>query len=184
MFRHSVTTEYLRRGALTKHQGDQFFGSPRGNTAVHYQNYFGDEAADSLGVYFGVTQKQPPKVPKERQCPNINCQELNTPEAPFCVKCRIPLSVAGHLEREEEIIELKDQMSQMMQTFESYHGLAKKRMNQMDNSIKFLTEEITKYRGQFGPRPLTEKERNKIEESLEEIRALPPESEYIPDDDF
>ena len=54
----------------------------------------------------------------------------------------------------------------------------------MDNSIRFLTGEITKYRGQFGPRPLTEKERNKIEESLEEIRALPPESEYIPDDDF
>ena len=54
----------------------------------------------------------------------------------------------------------------------------------MDNSIGFLEGEITKYRGQFGPRPLTEKERNKIEESLEEIRALPPESEYIPDDDF
>jgi len=46
----------------------------------------------------------------------------------------------------------------------------------MDNSIRFLTDEITKYRGQFGPRPLTEKERNKVEESLEKIRALPPES--------
>ena len=62
VFRHSVTTEYLGRGALTKHQGDQFFGwSPRGNTAVHYQNYFGDEAADSLGAYFGLAQRQPPR---------------------------------------------------------------------------------------------------------------------------
>ena len=47
---------------------------------------------------------------------------------------------------------------QMMQTFESYHGLAKKRMNQMDDIIRFLTDQITKYREQFGPRPLKEKE--------------------------
>ncbi|MGC2574844.1 MAG: hypothetical protein WA364_25295 [Candidatus Nitrosopolaris sp.] len=78
--------------------------------------------------------------------------------------------------KDQEMYELKDQMSQMMQTFESYHGLAKERINQMDDSIRFLTDEITKYRGQFGPRPLTEKERNKVEESLEKIRALPPES--------
>ena len=78
--------------------------------------------------------------------------------------------------KDQEIHGLKDQMSQMMQTFESYHGLAKERMNQMDNSIRFLTDEITKYRGQFGPRPLTEKERNKIEELMQQVRALPPES--------
>jgi len=75
--------------------------------------------------------------------------------------------------KDQEMYELKDQMSHMMQTFESYHRLAKKRMNQMDNSIGFLTDEITKYRGQFGPRPLTEKERNKIEELLEQVRGLP-----------
>src|SRR5215469_14801812 len=39
-------------------------------------------------------------------------------------------------------------------TFKSYHGLAKERMNQMDNSIRFLTDEITKYRAQFGNRLL------------------------------
>lgn len=49
-------------------QGDQWFGwSERSNTAVVYQNYLGEEAADSLGAYFGVAQ---------RQCTNINCQEL------------------------------------------------------------------------------------------------------------
>jgi integrase len=76
VFRHSVTTEFLGYGALTKHQGDQFFGwSPKGNTAVHYQNYFGNEASDSLGAYFGLVKRQPPKIPKQRQCLNINCQE-------------------------------------------------------------------------------------------------------------
>jgi integrase/recombinase XerD len=84
--------------------------------------------------------------------------------------------------KDQEVHELKDQMSQMMQTFESYHGLAKERMNQMDDSIRFLTNEITKYRGQFGPRPLTEKERRNIDKFKKEIQALPP-SEYIPEYD-
>ncbi|MGC2572250.1 MAG: hypothetical protein WA364_12120 [Candidatus Nitrosopolaris sp.] len=46
----------------------------------------------------------------------------------------------------------------------------------MDNSIRFLKDEITKYRGQFGPHPLTEKEREKVEELLEQLR-------YVPDPD-
>jgi hypothetical protein len=52
----------------------------------------------------------------------------------------------------------------------------------MDDSIRFLTNEITKYRGQFGPRPLTEKERRNIDKFKKEIQALPP-SEYIPEYD-
>ena len=79
--------------------------------------------------------------------------------------------------KDHEILELKDQMSQMMQTFESYHRLTKERMNQMDDSIGFLTNEITKYRRQFGPRPLTEKERNKIDIFRKQL-------ENIPDDDM
>ena len=141
VFRHSVTTEYLGRGALTKHQGDQFFGwSQRGNTAVHYQNYFGDEAADSLGAYFGVAQRQPPKVPKERQCSNVNCQELNTPEAPFCKKCRIPLSVAGHLEREQELAEMREQMNKITNIVYKLLGEFKRGKGLADDEIPRLTE--------------------------------------------
>ena len=70
----------------------------------------------------------------------------------------------------------------MMQTFESYHGLAKERMNQMDNTIRFLSDEFTKYREQFGPRPLTDEEQRCIDKIKKEIDALPP-SEYIPEYD-
>jgi hypothetical protein len=163
VFRQTVATEYLGSGALTKHQGDQFFGwSPKGNTAVHYQNYFGNEAADSLGAYFGVIPKGPPKIPKQRQCPNINCQELNTPEAPFCGKCRIPLSVAGHLEREQEIIELKEQMSKINIV-----------MNNLSSGFKLYEKEFELYRQQFGPRSLTKEERNRLQEIKEQLRLLP-----------
>jgi hypothetical protein len=180
VFRHSVTTEYLGRGALTKHQGDQFFGwSQKGNTAVHYQNYFGDEASDSLGAYFGVAQKQPPKVPKQRQCPNINCQELNTPEAPFCRKCRIPLSIAGHLEREQEFKSMKEetqilskqladvieQQQQHANTFDmKFHKLLEivksGPVGQDETTRSFISGEIAK----MMPRKLTTKELQKIEE--------------------
>ena len=91
------------------------------------------------------------------------------------------LCVAGHLEREQEIHELKDQMSRMMKTFESYHGLAKERMNQMDNSIRCLSDQITKYRDQFGPRPLTEKERRTIEKFEEQIMNIPNNDEEFGD---
>jgi len=154
VFRQTVVTEYLGRGALTKHQGDQFFGwSQRGNTAVHYQNYFGDEAADSLGAYFGVTQRQPPKVPKQRQCPNVTCQELNTPEAPFCRRCRLPLTVAGHLEREEEFKTLKEQMDHIQKNF---------------NGIANLTYKLL---GEF-------KRRHLIDESLPDPNEIPRLSEH------
>jgi len=134
---------------------------------------------------FGIVPKQR-ALPKMKECPNVTCKELNAPDAPFCVKCRIPLTVVAHIEeghrKDQEIHGLKDQMSHMMQTFESYHGLAKERMNQMDDSIRFLTNQITKYREQFGPRPLTEKERRNIDKFKKEIEALPP-SEYIPEYD-
>jgi len=155
VFRQTVVTEYLGRGALTKHQGDQFFGwSQRGNTAVHYQNYFGDEAADSLGAYFGVAQRQPPKVPKERQCPNVNCQELNSRGTLLCQMSHTSKCCWASREgRGDYRVEGSDDAD-----FRVISWISKKRMNQMDDSIRFLTDQITKYREQFGPRPLKEKE--------------------------
>ena len=139
VFRQTVATEYLGSGALTKSQGDQWFGwSERSNTAVSYQNYLGDEASNSLGVYFGVAQRQPPKVPKERQCPNVNCQELNTPEAPFCKKCRIPLS--GHLEREGELAEMREQMNKITNIVYKLLGEFKRGKGLADVEIPRLTE--------------------------------------------
>jgi integrase/recombinase XerD len=134
VFRQTVATEYLGSGALTKSQGDQWFGwSERSDTAV----VLGDEAANSLGVYFGVPRAQTsakPNLPKQRQCPNINCQELNTPEAPFCTKCRIPLTVSWHVEREQEAKALKERMDQMSQE-----------LLKLDFGVKYYRDEFMWY---------------------------------------
>jgi hypothetical protein len=112
-----------------------------------------------LGAYFGVAHRQPPKVPKQRQCPNINCQELNTPEAPFCTKCRIPLTVSGHVEREQEFKALKERMDQMGQV-----------IMKLESSMKCYMDEHSWYVSKFG---LSEPYRKKIEGFREQMRALP-----------
>ena len=160
---------------------------------------WGDDLKNRILEHSGIkiANKQPRMVSR----PCGNCGYVNNLGNKYCENptgCHYPLTqialdeikmaeqakiqqlVAVEIQaKDQEMYELKDQMSHMIQTFESYHSLAKKRMNQMDDSIRFLTGQITKYTRQFGPRPLTETERNKIEEILEKIRALPPESEYI-----
>jgi integrase/recombinase XerD len=184
VLRQTVATEYLGSGALTKSQGDQWFGwSERSNTAVVYQNYLGDEAANSLGAYFGVPeakQTNKPKLPKQRQCPNINCQVLNTPEAPFCTKCRIPLTVPGHMEREQEFKDLKEQVNQMGQELKSWEGIAekmkvyvdmqKKEKESLETRLRRYIDEHSWYVNRFG---LSEPYRKKIEEFREKLKDLP-----------
>jgi hypothetical protein len=113
---------------------------------------------------------------------------LNTPEAPFCKKCRIPLSVAGHLEREQEITDLKGQMSKMQQGLKSvteevqiFYDRVKKeeqRRHKLDDILDkqppgwaepYLT--TTELRG-----PLTPEVRKKIQGLIEQLQngTLPP----------
>jgi hypothetical protein len=52
-----------------------------------------------------------------RECPNVTCKELNTPDAPFCAKCGVPLTVAAHIEqghqKDQEMQQLKERMDKM-----------------------------------------------------------------------
>ena len=65
----------------------------------NYRNYYGDEASKHLMISFGLEPQSQKVLPKMRECPNVICKELNTPDTPFCVKCRVPLTVAGHIEQ-------------------------------------------------------------------------------------
>jgi hypothetical protein len=56
-------------------------------------------------------------------------------------------------------------------------------MKRHERSIDFLSNELNKYRDQFGSRALTDRERGKLREAKAAIEAL-PDSEYIPDDDI
>lgn len=123
LIRHSTVTEYLvRRRRLSGRHANQWFGwKKESNMAARYEHFYGNEAEELLAESFGLSNK--PEIKKEsllelNVCPNVNCKEPNNPDAPFCKKCRIPLNVAGHLEREEEFQELKEQMNKMQQVAE------------------------------------------------------------------
>jgi integrase/recombinase XerD len=199
-FRHSAITDdsdHLPEYAVKK-KVRWTMDSKQGRRYI--KNRMGDELKNRILERAGIKITTAPQM-VSRTCGR--CGYVNKVESKYCEGkgCNYPLTqlaldeikaaeqskiqqlVAVEIQtKDQEMYELKDQMSQMMQTFESYHGLAKERMNQMDDSIRFLTNEITKYRGQFGPRPLTENERRKIDKIKKEIQALPP-SEYIPDYD-
>jgi hypothetical protein len=140
-----------------------------------YIHYFGDEAGQTVlknrgFVEGGEQQKQQSLALKK--CPV--CGEPNSPVAPFCVKCRVP-TAAGYLEerekKDQEIQELKEQMLKMGNVIDN-----------LNSSVKFWEKQFMKYRDQFGPRPLTKAELEKLRELEEQLSAL-PDSEEIEDAD-
>lgn len=119
IFRHTLATEFLGQGRLTRDLGNQWFGwTEKSNMASTYENFDGHEAAQVLAESFGIVQHTKPlSLPRLRECPNVTCKELNTSDAPFCVKCRVPLTVAGYMEhdkqKDHEVKELKERMNKM-----------------------------------------------------------------------
>jgi hypothetical protein len=88
---------------------------------------------------FGIVPKQR-ALPKMKECPNVTCKELNAPDAPFCVKCRIPLTVAAHIEeghrKDQEILELKQQMAQSKQEIKDQFQAYDTKMNEFVHDIQ------------------------------------------------
>ncbi|MGA8083560.1 MAG: tyrosine-type recombinase/integrase [Candidatus Nitrosopolaris sp.] len=115
VLRHTTATKFLGEGLLNRTLANQWFGwSQKGNTASVYENFYGNEAGKRLVEAFGLAEKQQPKLPKLVQCPNVGCRELNNPDAPFCTKCRVPLTPAGFMEKESKIELLERQMEEML----------------------------------------------------------------------
>jgi hypothetical protein len=105
--RHTAATEIskaLKDSVLI----DQYMGwSHAGNTRQKYQHYYNDDSFDAmLTVMDGlqpttaISSGKKRGLLKPRQCPN--CEEPNTPETKFCIKCRYVLSYDAYNETIEE----------------------------------------------------------------------------------
>lgn len=98
VFRHTTATEYS--GILSDADAKQWFGwADDSDMPSNYRNYYGDEASNRLMESFGLAPVRNQKLPKYKECPNVTCKELNIPDAPFCSKCRVPLTVVGYIEQ-------------------------------------------------------------------------------------
>jgi hypothetical protein len=82
--------------------------------------------------------------------------------------------------KDQEIQNLNEQMSHMKQDFESYSNQVNELLGKVDvvmktkeESIDFLSNELDKYRDQFGSRALTDREHGKLREMKAAIDALP-----------
>jgi integrase len=119
--RHSALTEKstkLKLHTLNQHAG----WSTNSNMAQKYIHYFGNESSESLLEAYGIVTKDniPMNTLNPKLCPN--CNEGNTQDAKFCVKCKMIMSLEGYQEalesekqKEDEIKLMKDQMMAMQE---------------------------------------------------------------------
>jgi Phage integrase family len=168
IIRHSAATEVFRKNLLSRDLANQHFGwSENSNTAAKYEHLFHDDSEKRLAEALGsiIVKKESPKIPKFIEC--YKCQHQNTPDVPFCVNCKAPLSVAGYIERENKLensLKSQDELQRkFLQVYDSNLKLYDV-MKMHERSIDFLSKELNKYREQFGNRPLTVKEQERIKE--------------------
>lgn len=106
--RHTAATE-LSKALKDPVIIDQYMGwSHRGNTRHKYQHYYADDSFDAILQADGLLltpmgsslKKNKKDLLKPKPCPN--CDEPNTPESKFCIKCRYVLSYDAYNETIEE----------------------------------------------------------------------------------
>jgi integrase len=143
VIRHSTATEYLvRKRRLSGNHANQWFGwKKESNMPAIYGHFYGNEAEELLAESFGLKPEiKKESLPELRVCPSVNCKEPNNPDAPFCRKCRGPLTIAGYMEevneREGEIHELKQQMDQSRQEIKDRFQAYESKMAQFVHDIK------------------------------------------------
>jgi small-conductance mechanosensitive channel len=121
----------------------------------NYRHYFGDEAINKLMVNFGLAGPQKQKLPNYRECPNIICKEFNIPDAPFCVKCRVPLTVPGFMEQNKqkdlEMHELKQQMAQSKQEIKDQFQAYEDKIHEFVHDIQSSLNQEEKSRPSLTP---------------------------------
>jgi integrase/recombinase XerD len=129
VIRHSTATEYLvRKRRLSGNHANQWFGwKKESSMPAVYGHFYGNEAEELLAESFGVKSEiKKESIPELRVCTNINCKELNNPDAPFCTKCRSPLTVAGYMEevneRDGKISRLEEMCKQSLELSSKQNG--------------------------------------------------------------
>ena len=99
--RHSSLTEkpkILRKPILKMYAG----WSPRSQTHLKYEHYFGNESCESILEAHGIIAKDHKIADflRPKQCPN--CNEPNKPDSKFCAKCRMVLTYYAYNETLEK----------------------------------------------------------------------------------
>jgi integrase/recombinase XerD len=171
VLRHSALTE--KCGLLNSDSKLRQHAGWTASSDMHsrYVHFRGGESMDHLLKLKGIVKddKRSVNILKPKICPNPNCHEPNKPDAQFCFKCNFIMSFEAHQKsidererKDKELHDLKDLVFKM--------GDAMKRH---ERSIDFLSNELKKYRDQFGSRALTDRERGKLREMKASIEALP-----------
>jgi hypothetical protein len=122
--RHSALTEkarMLKEPLLKMHGG----WSPKSQTHLKYEHWFGNESNESLLEAYGIVTKgqEIDCQLRPRQCPN--CSEPNKPDSKFCARCRMVLTYDAYSEtlekqqeRESEVQFLKQKYEKMEEKFQ------------------------------------------------------------------
>lgn len=181
VLRHSKATEVSRR--LNQVECNQWFGwSEKSNVSSQYRHYYGNEAGKKLLESYGLAPQNQQSIPKLRECPNVNCKELNNPDAPFCTKCRVPLTIAGYMEKghekDEKISSLEKQMNEIMVTVKSNERQEKIERDLIRSQIKFRDAALNvimpdwrlKYYNEF--HKLSDEELQKAKEFRKELEEM------------
>ena len=138
-----------------------------------YGNLAEDDAAKALAESYGLkpeVEQEP--IPKLRQCPNVTCEEMNNPDAPFCAKCRVPLTVSGFMEqdiqKEQEMVRLSESHQVLLQQMESKNvelqGL-KERMDMMGEIMMKLDSGLRDFRCEleYQRYPITDEKQKRLD---------------------
>jgi hypothetical protein len=125
--RHTALTEkakILKEPILKMHGG----WTPRSQTHLKYEHWFGNESNESLLEAYGLIDKgiQIDQL-RPKQCPQ--CNEPNKVDSRFCVKCRMVLTydayietLQGQKEKEDRLSALEDQMKSMVSALGNMKG--------------------------------------------------------------
>jgi integrase/recombinase XerD len=123
VIRHSTVTECIKKKRLAGKLLNKWYGwTSNSKMPSVYENLGEDDAAEALAESYGLVKVEQETIPQLRQCPNVTCKEMNNPDAPFCAKCRVPLTVAGFMERENQMSQSNnvevDRMKERMEAME------------------------------------------------------------------
>jgi|SRR5215208_3344509 predicted nucleic acid-binding Zn ribbon protein len=98
--------------------------SPKSQTHLIYEHWFGNESNESLLEAYGIIDKgiQLDQL-RPKQCPN--CSEPNKPDSKFCAKCRMVLSYDAYSETLEKQKEEQNRWDELRKEIDQVKALLK-----------------------------------------------------------
>jgi integrase/recombinase XerD len=148
--RHSAITEKSKMLSSDSKLRQYAGWSVTSNMNRRYLHLTGGEATNDLLRLKGVIKdkKQPINILQPKTCPS--CRELNKPDAHFCAKCNFIMSFEAYQKgmeerkkKDQEILELKEQMVQSKQEIKDQFQAYEAKMNEFVHDVqsRLISEE-------------------------------------------